>query len=1231
MIRPTVKHSLEIAAGIVAVIGSLAALGAWLIASGPLSLDLVAPNIRDSFNRNLVGYRVEFEAANLHWFSQLGVFDVRVSDVHIFNAADELIADVPEMDLRFGAGSILRGDPSPSRVEMVGASAVVIRRANGEFQLGLESPAGEAANDSLDDEIGQPPQASDFVGSLINSVFDSREQGVASSAIEDFAIRDASLTIHDEPTGSVWEASDALIEFTQFDQRGVGRLEATIDVQGTPVSIWLDGKRDLSSGGTSIHVEFSDVAPATLAQKFGGSTLFERLTSPVSGEMNFELTPDGSLDVGQAAVRASAGKIDLSDIVLHGEDEVPPEGEPEWVLNAPPDSQASEPPALDSVQIDGAVLEASWHPESQRIVIDQLAVYGPQNDITFVGGITTVMQDDQPFVPARVSLDMQAQDSAFFVVGIVEDQLHFDDISFSLTFDLLKRHLVVENVSFAAYGGSARVSGLISEGFTDVGALSPTIELSGEMNDVPIAAVARIWPVFTGTGARDWIKGNVSRGEISRGDLVVSIDEGMLAESNLPPEAIQLDFSFDNVDADYIPGLTPITNAAGSAKLFSNSVVLKVPKAAIGNLVVTNGVVDIPRFVPKGAVAKFTLTVAGDAREILDLIDMEPLALTSEFGLEPENVSGDAIVTLTVGRPMRRYVPAEIITYDAVAEGRNLTLVSGIGDLPLTNGEMSINVTNSGIEGDGAIDIAGVPSDFEWREVFDAKDDLSTNYVIDIETDASRLYKLGLEAEPFLQGPVIAKIRTTGSGFEFNSAEVELNLSQTAVDFSVFDWKKERGATASSSFHIDFTEDGTNLVRGFRLTGDEVDVAGEFELAQNLRLMSASFPTIRMGDSMDLSLDSSRLADEDRLVLNLSGKKFFGGVLLKEFIFAPGGEASAPTTIDADLDIIRLNNGVTLQDVSLNFSTKDGFLTTCDVDAGYEDGGGISVALSATPNRRRQLTISSTDGGSVIRALTDTTGVIGGAMKLSMEMEGVAAGPVNSEAAAGSEEETAELGGAGKIGGLDFAAGAQAAEVADAPEATYGVVTLEEFRVVDLPASARLLSAASLSGVRDLMNGDGLWFDQLEVPFVLDGRKIELSDASASGPSIGVTLEGYYDQDEEELDVAGTLVPAYSVNTVLGNVPVLGDLFVSRKGEGVLGLTYRIQGQPEVARVFVNPLSALAPGFLRRLFQVGEPEVSERPDSVILPTVPQSGEADGASPQSEAGTAVNVPSDVVVE
>ena len=89
-------------------------------------------------------------------------------------------------------------------------------------------------------------------------------------------------------------------------------------------------------------------------------------------------------------------------------------------------------------------------------------------------------------------------------------------------------------------------------------------------------------------------------------------------------------------------------------------------------------------------------------------------------------------------------------------------------------------------------------------------------------------------------------------------------------------------------------------------------------------------------------------------------------------------------------------------------------------------------------------------------------------------------------------------------------------------------------------------------------------------------------------------------------------MPVYTINKFFGKFPIIGDLLVSRKGEGVLGFTYSIEGPMEEARVFVNPLSAFAPGFLRRLFEMGGPKVSTPPDPKDRPATPGSSEVSKA-------------------
>jgi hypothetical protein len=162
-----------------------------------------------------------------------------------------------------------------------------------------------------------------------------------------------------------------------------------------------------------------------------------------------------------------------------------------------------------------------------------------------------------------------------------------------------------------------------------------------------------------------------------------------------------------------------------------------------------------------------------------------------------------------------------------------------------------------------------------------------------------------------------------------------------------------------------------------------------------------------------------------------------------------------------------------------------------------------------------------------------------------------------------------------------------------------GRVTMDKFRIVNAPVLANLLTVGSLTGIRDTLAGEGIFFKRMEMPFVLDGSQVKVDDARASGPAIGITASGTVEMADNVLSLEGTLVPAYTINSILGEVPLLGPLIVGRKGEGIFGFTYRIRGSADNPDVLVNPLSVVAPGFLRRLFEFGSqvPDKKEKAET----------------------------------
>jgi uncharacterized protein YhdP len=103
--------------------------------------------------------------------------------------------------------------------------------------------------------------------------------------------------------------------------------------------------------------------------------------------------------------------------------------------------------------------------------------------------------------------------------------------------------------------------------------------------------------------------------------------------------------------------------------------------------------------------------------------------------------------------------------------------------------------------------------------------------------------------------------------------------------------------------------------------------------------------------------------------------------------------------------------------------------------------------------------------------------------------------------------------------------------------------------------------------------------------FALSEDRLTLDNVLAYGEAIGVTGNGVVDLNRDKLDLQGTIVPAYALNSMLGNVPIIGSLLLGGEGQGLFAANYRVTGSGADPQISVNPLSALAPGFLRRLLQ----------------------------------------------
>jgi len=146
-------------------------------------------------------------------------------------------------------------------------------------------------------------------------------------------------------------------------------------------------------------------------------------------------------------------------------------------------------------------------------------------------------------------------------------------------------------------------------------------------------------------------------------------------------------------------------------------------------------------------------------------------------------------------------------------------------------------------------------------------------------------------------------------------------------------------------------------------------------------------------------------------------------------------------------------------------------------------------------------------------------------------------------------------------------------------------LTITDFKVSKVPALAQLLTLASLQGIADTLNGEGIRFESIEIKSNTKDNTINVEDLLAIGPAVSILMEGYVDKGRT-VSLRGTLVPATKLNAIIASIPLVGDILVGKKlGEGVVGVSFKMKGHPKDIKTTVNPIKTLTPRFIVRALE----------------------------------------------
>lgn len=1054
-------------------------------------------------------------------WSSRGAVEIRAVGITIEDGRGGVLSRSDEARIELAVLPLLIGRVQLVRADFMGGELTATRKLDGAVHLAF-GPEGAPP-----DIIVPPPPIGETLEQRVARVLDGMASAFrpvgAGGGLRGLSIRGANLAVIDEGGGGRWTADNANFELARH-----GRTLALV------ADARLEGAR--GAAPASLRVT-TDTRFQSAVIEFGAENVYPRavlspaalgpfagLEAPLTTTISIGLDREAGVNRFEGEATIGRGSADM---------------------------------AGGRFDLAGGSLRGRYDVESDELIIDQLALNGAR---TRVGGEIRLRDVSAIFRAAPnepAAFDISLPSLTLDVPGTFAEPISFTNVQAVGAIVSAERSIRFTRIH--AETGEAALDATGRLYWAEAGAdrrMRPGVELQGAVTgalDAP--AVMHMWPIGLGESARSYLARSLVRGRVT--DAVVRLDmrPSDFAAEAMRNEAVDVRFNVSDAEMRFITTMSPVTAARGSAVLRGNRFDMNVPEARMNNLAITNGRVEVPQFKPRGAMATISGRAEGEARHLLEILAQEPIALGERLPIEVASATGRATMNVRLQRPMLREAPFEMWRFNVDGVVRDFAGNMSTRRIALSQGQLTVRGDQRAITVSGPIRAgSSLIEQVSWTEYLNRRGRASSEYQIAGNFDANDLERLGYAIAQYAEGRIGVIVSGEGRGFDVNQARIDLNLTQAAIETPWQFWTKRAGQTASARFTVDRQSDGGLAFNTLEARGAGLLAQGRMRLTRDSRIAEVDLTRLVIEGRSDARISALR-TPEGGLNVNVRGAMFDAAPFMgasgeEEARATPAsvtpGPPPAPFRANVVVDRLKMRGDATLNEARVDVITRGGALAMLTVEGNSPGNRPFSLGLGPRPgDAQGRLRFRSDDAGFAVAALTGADNIVGGSASADGEWR---VGP---------------------------------------PSQARFNVAMRDFQVVRLPAMARLLSSAgSLTGLVETLNGDGIGFSALDAQMVYANNRLTFSEGRMAGPSLGLTGSGAYNMDRDDLDIDGVVAPSPMLNlSMLGEIPVIGDLLVSRRGEGVFGMTYSINGPAGTPRVGVNPVSALTPGILRRIFE----------------------------------------------
>lgn len=713
------------------------------------------------------------------------------------------------------------------------------------------------------------------------------------------------------------------------------------------------------------------------------------------------------------------------------------------------------------------------------------------------------------------------------------------------TYDPMSQKLMADTLAVKA-GGEGEVLGTASVDFVE--GKTPGIFLALNVHEMPVSDVKQLWPWIAAGNARRWVLKNLFGGRVKDATVKFQVAPGRLGNGvPLTGAEVSGHFEVNGSRFDTAGHIPPVRDAVGVIEFKGEDVSIALSSGTVfmpsgRTVAASNGTLDILQADHPPVIGKLDLDVAGEAPAIIELASYEPINAMRHVGLMPDGISGKVTGNVKADIPLNLGMDTSKLDWLVALDYKDLALVKPFDGQVVSGADGSIVVDPKKAVITAHALLNGLPADVNLVEPLGKDGPTRSRKIALVLDDKTRAaFMPGLSS--LLGGTVKVALDSNKDG----SRNVKADLTDAKLNIPWAGWSKGPGIPATVAFTMT-TADKTTTLSDFDLEGKTFSVGGNVILSGG-NLSSAKFDQVKLnrGDNVSVSLKRSAKG----YAVNINGKALDARSLIKQFTSdaetAVKSVGSDSVSLSADVDTLTGFHGETLSNLKLDYSAGGSKVNALKLSAAASSGAAITVTNSASSGART-LDLKSADAGAILRFLDVYEHMRGGA--ISLTLAGDTNGPMR------------------------------------------GKVVANNFMVVNEPKLASIVSTTPAGDDRSLNQAVKGKIDASQVKFERGYAEIErgpgslrLANGVLRGPLIGTTFQGTLYDANDRMDMTGTFMPAYGLNRLFGELPIIGALLGNGRDRGLIGVTYRLRGNAKKPDLDINPLSVIAPGIFRSIFE----------------------------------------------